>query len=101
MAKTSAIEKNNRRKRLVRKYAAKRAALKAIIVDQNLAPEERFNARIKLAGLPRDSSPVRVRLRCELSGRPRGNYRKFKLSRIALRELASIGQIPGMVKSSW
>ena len=101
MAKTSAIEKNNKRKRLVRKYAAKRAALKAIIVDQNLAPEERFNARIKLAGLPRDSSPVRVRLRCELSGRPRGNYRKFRLSRIALRELASIGQIPGMVKSSW
>jgi small subunit ribosomal protein S14 len=101
MAKTSAIEKNNKRKRLVRKYAAKRAALKAIIVDQNLLPEERFNARIKLAGLPRDSSPVRVRLRCELTGRPRGNYRKFRLSRIALRELASIGQIPGMVKSSW
>ncbi len=101
MAKTSAIEKNNKRKRMVRKYATKRAALKAIMVDQNLPPEERFHARIKLAGLPRDSSPVRVRLRCELTGRPRGNYRKFRLSRIALRELASIGQIPGMVKSSW
>ena len=101
MAKTSSVEKNKRRMRLVKKYAAKRAALKAMAKDEALSPEERFNARLKLAVLPRNSSPVRVRLRCELTGRPRGNYRKFKLSRIALRDLASNGQIPGMVKASW
>ncbi len=101
MAKKSAIERNKKRTRLSNKYAVKRAALKAQAKDLTLSPEERFNARIKLAQLPRNSSPVRQRLRCQISGRPRGNYRKFKLSRIALRELASSGQIPGMVKSSW
>jgi small subunit ribosomal protein S14 len=101
MAKKSAIEKNKRRERLVKHYAAKRAKLKAIAGNKDLAMEERFAARLKLAELPRNSAPSRVRLRCELTGRPRGNYRKFKLSRIALRELASTGQIPGLVKSSW
>ena len=101
MAKKSAIEKEKKRVRLAIKFAAKRTALKAQAKDQTLSPEERFNARIKLAKLPRNSAPVRQRLRCKISGRPRGNYRKFKLSRIALRELAACGQIPGMVKSSW
>lgn len=101
MAKKSVIERNEKRKRLAKKFAAKRARLKALTRDNSLTPEERFNAQLMLAELPRNSSPVRVRLRCELSGRGRGNYRKFRLSRIALRELASAGQIPGMVKSSW
>ena len=101
MAKKSVIERNEKRKRLTKKFAAKRARLKALTRDNSLTPEERFNAQLKLAELPRNSSPVRVRLRCELSGRGRGNYRKFRLSRIALRELASSRQIPGMVKSSW
>jgi len=101
MAKKSVIERNEKRKRLAKKFAAKRARLKAVSRDNSLSPEERFNAQLKLAELPRNSSPVRVRLRCELSGRGRGNYRKFRLSRIALRDLASTGQIPGMVKSSW
>lgn len=101
MAKTSAIERNKKRMRMVKKYALKRAALKAIAKDTAVSPEDRFTARLKLAQLPRNSSPVRIRMRCDLSGRPRGNYRKFKLSRIALRDLASRGQIPGMVKSSW
>lgn len=101
MAKKSAVERNNKRIRLGKKYAAKRAELKAQAKDESFSPEERFNARIKLAQLPRNSAPVRQRLRCKLSGRPRGNYRKFQISRIALRELASAGQIPGMVKSSW
>jgi small subunit ribosomal protein S14 len=101
MAKTSAVERNNKRIRLVKKHSAKREYLKAAAKDPTLSPEDRFNARMRLAELPRNSSPTRVRLRCELSGRPRGNYRKFKLSRIALRDLASRGQIPGMVKSSW
>ena len=101
MAKTSAVERDKKRAHLVKKYAAKRDALKAQAKDESLSPEDRFTARIKLAQLPRNSSPVRQRLRCQLSGRPRGNYRKFKLSRVALRELASAGQIPGMVKSSW
>ncbi len=101
MAKKSVIERNKKRMRLAGKHAAKRAKLKAMAKDPLLSPEEHFSARIKLAMLPRNSSPVRVRLRCEITGRPRGNYRKFRLSRIALRELASRGQIPGMVKSSW
>ncbi len=101
MAKKSVIERNKKRKRLVKKYAAKRAALKAMAKDPLLSPEEHFSARMKLAMLPRNSSPVRVRLRCEITGRPRGNYRMFRLSRIALRELASRGQIPGMVNYSW
>jgi small subunit ribosomal protein S14 len=101
MAKKSSVEKNKRRERLVKQYAGKRAKLKAIADNKQLPMEERFAARLKLAELPRNAAPSRVRLRCELTGRPRGNYRKFKLSRIALRDLASTGQIPGMVKSSW
>lgn len=101
MAKKSATEKNNRRQRLVKQYANKRAKLKAIVNDRSLPPEERFAAQLKLAELPRNSAAVRVRNRCEVSGRPRGYYRKFKMSRIALRELGSQGQIPGLVKSSW
>ncbi len=101
MAKRSAIERNNKRKRLVAKYAVKRAELKAIAKDESQPMEERFAARLKLAKLPRNGAATRVRNRCELSGRPRGYYRKLKLSRIALRDLASSGQVPGMVKSSW
>ena len=101
MAKTSVIERNKKRQRMVARYATKRAELKAIAKDESLSPEDRFNAWIKLAELPRNSSATRVRLRCQISGRGRGNYRKFRLSRIAMRELASQGQIPGMVKSSW
>lgn len=101
MAKKSAIERDKKRARLAKQYAGRRARLKEMAKDESLSPEERFNARLKLAELPRNSSLVRQRLRCNLTGRPRGNYRKFKLSRVALRELASSGQIPGMVKSSW
>ena len=101
MAKKSSIEKNKRRMRLTKQYAAKRARLKAVANDKSLPIEDRFAARLKLAGMPRNSAPSRIRLRCELTGRPRANYRKFRLSRIALRELASNGQIPGVVKSSW
>ena len=101
MAKVSAVEKNKKRIRLVEKYAEKRAALKAIALDDSLPLEERFEARLKLAKLPRNSAPIRVRNRCEVTGRPRGYYRKLKMSRIALRELGSQGMIPGLVKSSW
>lgn len=101
MAKKSAVERNKKRERLVEKYAAKRAALKATAMDENLPLEERFKARLKLAELPRNSAANRVRNRCEVTGRPRGYYRKLKMSRIALRELGSNGQIPGLVKSSW
>ncbi|MDX6805123.1 30S ribosomal protein S14 [Terrihabitans rhizophilus] len=101
MAKKSQIEKNNRRKAMVVKFAAKRAELKAVADDQNRPIEERFEARLKLAELPRNSSKIRVRLRCEITGRPRANYRKLKMSRIALRELGNKGLIPGLVKSSW
>ena len=101
MAKTSSIEKNKRRTKLVKQYAAKRAVLKAMAVDNKLSPEERFGARLKLAKLPRNSSPTRIRNRCEITGRPRAVYRKFKLSRLALRQLASLGALPGVVKSSW
>jgi small subunit ribosomal protein S14 len=101
MAKTSAIEKNRKRMRLAKQYAARRARLKATAKDNSVPAEERFAARLKLAELPRNSSKVRVRNRCELTGRPRGTYRKFKMSRISLRDLASQGLIPGMVKSSW
>ncbi len=101
MAKKSAVERNLKRERLVKLFAAKRAVLKAATKDKNLSDEERFEAQIKLAQLPRNSAQNRVRLRCGITGRPRGNYRKFKLSRIALRDLASRGEIPGMVKSSW
>jgi small subunit ribosomal protein S14 len=101
MAKVSAVEKNNRRRKLARQYAGKRAALKAIIMDRSNPIEERFKATMKLAELPRNSAKVRVRNRCEVSGRPRAYYRKLKMSRIALRELGSLGRIPGIVKSSW
>lgn len=101
MAKTSSIDKNRKRAQLVKRMAAKRARLKAIATDKELPPEDRFAARLKLAEMPRNSSATRLKNRCELTGRPRSYYRKFKLSRIALRELASLGQIPGMVKSSW
>ncbi len=101
MAKKSAIEKNKRRRAMVDKYAAKRQALKAVIQDRDRDPGERFEATLELAKLPRNSSPTRVRNRCAMTGRPRAYYRKFGLSRIALRELASTGQIPGVVKSSW
>jgi len=101
MAKTSSIEKNNRRKKLAKQFGAKRITLKAIAMNQSLSLEERFGAQLKLAALPRNSSPGRVRNRCEVSGRPRAYYRKLKMSRIALRELSNLGQVPGMVKSSW
>jgi small subunit ribosomal protein S14 len=101
MAKTSSIEKNKRREQMVRRFATRRAKLKAQAKDTTLPPEERFAARLKLAELPRNGAKVRVQRRCQLTGRPRAVYRKFKLSRLAVRELASQGQIPGMVKSSW
>ena len=101
MAKKSMIERQKKRERLVAQYASKRAALNEIINDQSKPMEERFKATLKLAELPRNSSPTRLNYRCELTGRPRAYYRKLKLSRIMLRELASHGQIPVMVKSSW
>ena len=101
MAKKSSIENNNRRMRLVKRYAAKRALLKQIASDETKSAEERFDARVKLAELPRNGSPTRIRLRCMVSGRPRGVYRKLKMSRIALREQGAKGMIPGLVKSSW
>jgi len=101
MAKKSAVNRNEMVKRLVKQTAAKRDALKAIANDDSLPLEERFAARLKLAKLPRNSSAVRIRNRCMLTGRPRGFYRKLKMSRIALRELGSQGYIPGLVKSSW
>jgi small subunit ribosomal protein S14 len=101
MAKKSAVNRNNMVKRLVKTYAAKREALKAIANDESRPLEERFEARLKLAELPRNSSKTRIRNRCDLTGRPRAYYRKLKMSRIALRELGSTGQIPGLVKSSW
>jgi small subunit ribosomal protein S14 len=101
MAKTSSIEKNKRRAKMAKQFSAKRAALKAVLMNQQLPLEDRFRASMKLAELPRNASRVRVRNRCEFSGRPRGYYRKLKLSRIALRELGNLGQIPGLVKSSW
>lgn len=101
MAKTSAIERDKKRRRLAVKYRVKRDRLKATARDLTVAPEERFAARLKLAAVPRNAAPTRQRNRCTLSGRPRGYYRKLKLSRIALRGLASMGRIPGMVKSSW
>ncbi len=101
MAKTSAVEKNKRRRTTVANQAGKRAALKAIIMNQSLSIEERFQATLKLASLPRDGSKTRIRNRCEVSGRPRAYYRKLRMSRIALRDLGSQGLIPGMIKSSW
>ena len=101
MAKKSAVEKNNRRKRMVAQKGARRAALRATIRDRHLPMEERFAAVLKLSQEPRDSAKTRIRNRCEVSGRPRGYDRKLRMSRIALRDLASMGQVPGVVKSSW
>jgi small subunit ribosomal protein S14 len=101
MAKKSSIENNKKRMRLVERYKAKRRALLDIAQDEAKSIEERFEARVKLAELPRNGSATRIRLRCEVSGRPRGVYRKLKMSRIALRDLGSRGMIPGLVKSSW
>ncbi|MFN9847443.1 30S ribosomal protein S14 [Phenylobacterium sp.] len=101
MAKKSAVNRNERVKGLVKQYAAKRVALKKIANDENLPLEERFDARLKLAELPRNSSKTRIRNRCEVTGRPRGYYRKLRMSRISLRDLGSAGLIPGLVKSSW
>lgn len=101
MAKLSSINKNNRRKKLVKQYAAKWAQLKEIADDMSRPADERFAARLKMAKLPRNSHPTRVRNRCALTGRARGNYRKFGISRLMMRELASLGMIPGVTKSSW
>jgi small subunit ribosomal protein S14 len=101
MAKKSSIEKNNRRRKMTKNAQAKREKLKAVIADKRRPMEERFAATLKLAALPRNSSPTRIRNRCELTGRPRSVYRKTKLSRIAMRELGSKGLVPGLVKSSW
>jgi small subunit ribosomal protein S14 len=101
MAKKSAIEKNSRRRKMTAQFAGRRAALKQVANDESLTLEERFQARLKLAKLPRNSAAVRIRNRCEISGRPRGYYRKLRMSRIALRDLGAAGLIPGLVKSSW
>lgn len=101
MAKTSAVEKNKHREEMVKRYAVRRARLKTIVMDQKLSLEERFKATIQLAEMPRNSAKVRIRNRCEISGRPRAYYRKLRMSRIALRDLGSSGHIPGIVKSSW
>jgi small subunit ribosomal protein S14 len=101
MAKKSAVQRDKKRRRLAALQAERRARLKALVMDRDASPEERFEASLKLATLPRNGSKVRIHNRCEVTGRPRGVYRKFKLGRVMLRELASKGQIPGMVKSSW
>jgi small subunit ribosomal protein S14 len=101
MAKKSSIEKNNRRRRMTKKFSGRRSRLKAIAMDKTTPMEERFAASLKLATLPRNASATRIRNRCEVTGRPRGVYRKFKMSRIALRDLGSKGLVPGLVKSSW
>lgn len=101
MAKTSSVEKNKRREKLSGQFAKKRAALKATVMDREAPIEDRFEASLKLAQMPRNGAKIRVRLRCEITGRPRGNYRKFKLCRNQLRDLANKGQLPGVVKASW
>ena len=101
MAKKSAIEKNERRREMVARYAAKRAALKAVADNETLTLEERFAARLKLAEMPRNGSKTRIRNRCAMTGRPRAYYRKFGMSRIAIRDLGSQGLVPGLLKSSW
>ncbi len=101
MAKKSSIETNKRRRKLVKKYAGRRERLLAVANDEGKSMEERFEARLKLAALPRNGSKVRIRNRCEVTGRSRANYRKLKMSRVALRELGNKGLIPGLVKSSW
>jgi small subunit ribosomal protein S14 len=101
MAKTSSVEKNKKRARMVKQYAERRAVLKSLISNKATSPEERISAVLRLSSLPRNSSSTRYRNRCEITGRPRGVYRKFRMGRVILRDLASQGQIPGMVKSSW
>jgi small subunit ribosomal protein S14 len=101
VAKLSSINKNNRRRKMSASHSAKRAALKAVVMNRELSFEERFAAQVKLSALPRNGAAIRVRNRCELTGRARGTYRKFKLSRIKLRELGAFGKIPGLTKSSW
>ena len=101
MAKKSSVENNERRRKLVKKFAGRRARLLAIANDDNQPMDERFLARLKLAELPRDGSKTRIRNRCEVTGRPRAYYRKLRMSRIALRELGNLGKVPGVVKSSW
>jgi small subunit ribosomal protein S14 len=101
MAKTSQVNRNAKRERMAARDKTKRATLKDIVMDRTLPVEDRFEATMRLAQLPRNGAPVRVKLRCAITGRARANYRKFKLSRIALRDLVSSGQIPGMVKASW
>jgi small subunit ribosomal protein S14 len=101
MAKKSSIEKNNRRRKMTKQFAARRARLRALTRDKSKPMEERFAAVLKLAELPRNSSATRIRNRCEVTGRPRAYYRKFKMSRIAIRDLGSKGLVPGLVKSSW
>ncbi|MSO97668.1 MAG: 30S ribosomal protein S14 [Rhodospirillaceae bacterium] len=101
MAKTSTVERNKKRIRMTKKFSARRAKLKEAIMDRDTSPEDRFEAVIKLAQLPRNGAAIRRQNRCELTGRPRAVYRKFKMARNKLRELANKGQIPGMVKSSW
>lgn len=101
MAKKSTIEKNNRRIKLTERYLQRRKELKAVIMSKTTSPEERFAAQMKLSQMPKNSAAARIRNRCELTGRSRGNYRKFKLSRICIRELAGKGLLPGVIKSSW
>ncbi len=101
MAKVSAVQRDLKRRRLAKKLAGKRAKLKAMIKDQSLSPEERFQAVLKLAEMPRNSAENRMRNRCALTGRPRGYHRKFAISRVSLRELGSRGELPGVTKSSW
>lgn len=101
MAKKSAVERDTKRRRMSKSQTGKRNRLKAIIYNKDTSLEDRFQAQLTLAALPRNGSKTRIRNRCELSGRPRGFYRKFRLSRVALRDFASIGQIPGVIKSSW
>ena len=101
MAKTSSVEKNNRRRKMTAKFAKKRSELKAVVMNRETSPEERIQAVMKLAEMPRNGAKVRIRNRCEVTGRPRAYYRKLKMSRLALRELGNQGMIPGLVKSSW
>ena len=101
MAKTALINRDQKRRKTVKKFAARRAELPAITNNQKLSPEERYEARLKLKKLPRDASPVRLRNRCALTGRPRGVFRKFGLARGKLRDIAMRGEIPGVIKASW
>ncbi len=101
MAKTCSINRNNKRKKLTKQHAARRAKLKAIISDRDQPPEDRFQAVLKLAEMPRNGAKIRIRNRCEMTGRPRAHHRKFNLCRNVIRELAQLGELPGVVKSSW